>query len=352
MHPARPSRVRHVVLAALCLSAVLSNVQRNCLGVAEQSLRETFALDRYESGRVLSAFFLSYALFQIPAGWLGGVLGTRVGLSLFLAVSSLAMAGLGLANGLFVLVAARLVMGAAQAGTLPCCINSVAHWLPVTRRGWGSGSLGAALSIGGALRRGLTGQLLGLVSWRGTFLLYALPGLLFAAWFYSWFRDRPADHRGINDAEADLLSRNKSASSAPVGPTPWAAMAASPSTWWVCGQQFCRAAGYIFFTTWFTTYLKEARGVTLEAAGWLTSVPLLAVVVGSPLGGLLSDRLLVRTGSRRIALPGRGHRQPIFLCGLHPRRPAGGRRPPRRPAPHGRCVLLGPRWAGGLRRDH
>jgi MFS family permease len=74
--------------------------------------------------------------------------------------------------------------------------------------------------------------------------------------------------------------------------------------WCICGQQFFRAAGYMFFTSWFATYLQEARGVTILKSGFLTMLPLLAVVVGSLAGGVISDAVLKRTGSRRLARRG------------------------------------------------
>lgn len=71
--------------------------------------------------------------------------------------------------------------------------------------------------------------------------------------------------------------------------------------WAICAQQFFRAAAYIFFATWFPTYLMHSRGISLEAAGRLTSLPLVAVVLGSPLGGAVSDWLLARSGNRRLS---------------------------------------------------
>ncbi len=55
--------------------------------------------------------------------------------------------------------------------------------------------------------------------------------------------------------------------------------------WFLCLQQFCRAAGYIFFASWFATYLQEARGVTILNSGWLTTLPLIADVTGCLFGG-------------------------------------------------------------------
>jgi MFS family permease len=196
-----------------------------------------------------------------------------------------------------------------------------------------SGMLASFMSVGAAGGAMLSGPLVEWVGWRWMFAIYSLPGFLWALWFYWWFRDNPADHPGVNPAELGHIesgsrhtpcavrpgsenrafrtagTRNPSAPSAdgetpaPVAhePTPWLAIFTSWPMWCICGQQFCRAAGYIFYTTWFTTYLIEARGLPQTEASFLTSLPLWAVVAGSPLGGVISDWLLARSGSRRIS---------------------------------------------------
>src|SRR5437763_13589946 len=71
-----------------------------------------------------------------------------------------------------------------------------------------------------------------------------------------------------------------------------------PAMGWICGKQFFYAAGMIFFASWFPTYLRETRGLALGRAGVLTSLPLLAIVVGCLVGGVVSDWIYARTGSR------------------------------------------------------
>jgi ACS family glucarate transporter-like MFS transporter/ACS family D-galactonate transporter-like MFS transporter len=80
-------------------------------------------------------------------------------------------------------------------------------------------------------------------------------------------------------------------------------------------QQFCRAAGYIFFASWFATYLQEARGMALVKSAWLTTLPLLADVLGGFSGGVISDTLLRRTQSRRIARQGMAMTA-LLLCAV------------------------------------
>ena len=84
-------------------------------------------------------------------------------------------------------------------------------------------------------------------------------------------------------------------------PTPWLPLFSSPAMWWLCGQQLFRAAGYIFFTSWFATYLQETRGVGIAQSGFLNMLPLIAVVAAGMVGGALSDWLLKRTASRNVA---------------------------------------------------
>jgi ACS family glucarate transporter-like MFS transporter len=200
-------------------------------------------------------------------------------------------------------------MGAAQAGIFSCSTSSIAQWFPGTRRAVASGALASFMSVGGAVGAILTGLLLDQISWRWLFFLFALPGVVWAAWFFLWFRDRPQDHRAVSAGELALI---RPSAPHPIQdpvdesrePTPWGLIFTSSAMWWICGQQFFRAAGYIFFTSWFATFLKETRGVTTAQAGILNSLPLWGVVLGSLAGGAASDWLLVHTGSRQLSRQG------------------------------------------------
>jgi ACS family glucarate transporter-like MFS transporter len=88
------------------------------------------------------------------------------------------------------------------------------------------------------------------------------------------------------------------------GPIPWAAIFLNVSLLLVCTQQFCRAGSMRFFDTWLATYLQEGRNVSKKEAGILASLPQWTGVVGGLAGGMLSDAVLRRTGSRRAARKG------------------------------------------------
>jgi len=322
--PARPSpgdessegrpatSVRYWVLSSLCAAAAISYIHRNAIAVAEESIRIDLGLSKTQMGWVLGSFFWGYALLQIPSGWIGDRYGSRGPLTIFSAVWSLATGAMALAGGYSGLVALRLSCGAAQAGLFPCSTKTIVEWLPPTRRAFASGVLGSCMSLGAAIALPLTGMLLDQgVGWRWMLALYVAPGLVWSIGFYLWFRDQPEKHPSVNAAELALIRSHASAtvqagSSQARAPTPWGAILCSASLWFLSAQQFFRAAGYMFYASWFPTYLKETFSVTTAASGWLTSLPLAAVVVGSPIGGILADRLLSRTGNRRLSRQGVG----------------------------------------------
>jgi sugar phosphate permease len=307
--PSRPTNVRHLVLAALCVITTINYIQRNSIGGAETTIRADLQLTRNDTGDAMGAFFLTYALCQVPSGWLAQRWGGRRALTLYATGWSIVMGLTAAATSLPDLLGARWAMGALQSGIFPTCTMILASWYPVTRRGFASAILNSFMLIGGVIASVVTGLLIGWLGWRWLFLLYALPGLLWAVWFAWWFRNRPQDHPAVNPAELAVISPSsivpdQKPTTAPRLSTPWLMIFLSWALWLICIQQFCRAGALRFFDQWLPTYLQEARGQTREAANLWTSLPMWAGVIGGPIGGLLSDYVLARTGSRRLARQG------------------------------------------------
>ena len=304
----RPTRTRFIVLAWLCLAATIAYICRNSIGVAESTIRRDLGLSEEQMAWVMSSFFLVYARGQIPGGWLGNRWGSRRTIPLLALVWSAATGVMGLASGWPTLLLTRLVNGGAQAGLFPCATNTISRWFPSTRRAIASGSMASFMSVGGALGVAITGSLVVTIGWRWTFAAFSLLGVLWAVGFYFWFRDRPSEHAWVNPAEREFIGAQPDASDEAgdkdAQSTPWLAIYSSPATWWICGQQFCRAAGYIFFASWFATYLQETRGVSVEQSGWLNGLPLAGSILGAFIGGALSDFILARSGSLRLARSG------------------------------------------------
>lgn len=306
--PDRPTRVRYIVLFGLCLAAGLAYIHRGCLGIVESRVRADLSITKEDMGLVMAAFFWSYALFQIPTGLLSDRWGPRRALLLFgllgaLTVALTAIAGYAPTSmGLMILLISRALMGIAQAGLFPASTRAIATWFPVSRRGSASGTLQACMSVGSAAGAFMTARLVGVTDWPIIFLVYSIPGIAWSLWFFGWFRDRPAEHPGPNQAEIDLVAGNGHAHSGQRE-----SLLSVARDWHVqllCGQQFCRAAANVFWLTWCPTYLREVHSLDLQSAGSLTSLPILGVVVGSLGGGALADWVFSRTQNRRLSRSG------------------------------------------------
>jgi len=288
------------------MAAALAYLTRNAAGTAESTIRADLRLTREQSGWLSSVFFWSYALCQIPAAALSLRLGARRALPLFAFLWSVATALFGM-GGFTAMVVARALVGVAQAGLVPIAIAVMARWFPRAGQGLASGAFGGFMSAGSIVGAPLTAWLIIACGWRPMFLWYALPGILWAVWFTRWFRNQPAEHPAVNEAELHLINGDtkivKSVDAQSSGAL-WRVLVTSPAMWCICVQQAFRSAGYIFFGSWFTTYLQEARGVELITSGWLTALPLVGDLTGSLLGGALSDMVLRKTGSQRLARQG------------------------------------------------
>ncbi|MGE0609005.1 MAG: MFS transporter [Pirellulales bacterium] len=313
----RPSQVRYGVLAAFCAITAIAYIQRNSISTAESTIRTDLALTKAQCGQIISAFALTYAIFQLPAAWLARRIGPRKALVGMAVAWSLCSAAIGLPGGYYTAIASRLALGATQAGIFIAMTMSVAVWFPAKARATASGALASFMSLGGAMGAALTGLLLRPIAegtaalppaagwwqmdWRLIFALYAIPGLIWAAWFFGWFRDQPADHPAVNPEELAVIGTPHASAGAARGErTPWGLILSSRAMWWIAGQQFFRAAGYAFFTSWFATFLQESRHVSISKSGIMNSLPLLAVVASGFVGGWASDKLTLLTNSQRI----------------------------------------------------
>lgn len=295
--------VRTQVLIWMCALTTIAYFQRN-LGVAESTVRQQIGVDIDQMGPAQSCFFWSYALFQVPGGWICQRWGPRAGMAIFCLTWSLATGLTGFTNELWGLCVIRLLVGLGQAAALPCMADVLATWFPSTLRGRATAWVTALMQFGALLNALVTGWLLQQgYSLQTYFLILGLPGILWSLGFYCWYRNQPEEFTGISQAElAELPTPHQQR--ATTGTFTWSKLLTSPVLWLISTQQFFRAAGYIFFATWFATYLQDVRNFSKQESGIATGCTFAGVLVGTLFGGVISDWILIRTGSVRWARQG------------------------------------------------
>lgn len=299
---------RYQVLAFLCVSAGIAYVQRAALSVPAEEIASDLHFSDFarDMGWIQTAWYLSYGLMQLPSGWLADRLGSRTALAILSVVWSAATLLSACATDFTSLLLLWGLMGAAQAGAFPCAAKALGRIFPESERARASGLLACGMTIGGALAPILTALSLEFLSpwadgmhidrWRLLLAAYAIPGMLWTIVFLA------------------IISRGKlpaTESTNEVRPAvDWLCMLRSSSLALLCGQQFFRAAGMVFFLTWFPTFLQKTRGVSQLDSGILTTVAGIGGVLGSLSGGFFSDWLLQQTGNSRLS------RQGIAVVGM------------------------------------
>lgn len=151
-----PTSVRRRVLAIAFAASLLLYLDRFCWTFAQRLIKDDLGLTRDQVGYCHSAFFLSYALLQVPTGWLADRFGTRRMLALYVVSWSLFTAAMGWTAGFLSLFLVRILLGIAQAGAYPTCARIVRTWFPLSTRATASGIVALGGRIGGAIAPILT----------------------------------------------------------------------------------------------------------------------------------------------------------------------------------------------------
>ena len=299
----QPTTVRHRIILVTMLMAFVLYLDRICMAEIVKSasfLRDT-ELGKQEIGRVLSAFFFSYALMQIPAGWLSDRFGARPMLTLYIVFWSLFTGLTGAVTGLGGLLTARLLCGVAEAGAYPTSMALVRKWIPLAGRARASGMVAFGGRIGGTLAPFLTAwMILSLGSWRTSLWVDAALGLGVATVFWRVTRSEPREHPDINQAELALIGAEAIPRPLRAGEL-WRALAActrNVGLWCNSACQVLINIGWGFLVTWLPTYLVEAHGVEPLQGGRMLTCVLAFGMLGQIAGGYFCDWSTKRFGLR------------------------------------------------------
>lgn len=280
--------------------AIITYIDRVCISQSAPNIRKDLGLDEKQMGWVFSAFTLTYALFEIPGGWMGDRFGPRSVLMKVVVMWSMFTAATGAAWNFVSMVVCRAFFGVGEAGCFPNVTKIFTIWLPANERVRAQGILWLSARWGGAFTPWLVALVLGFMNWRWAFVLFGALGVIWAIGFFRWFRDRPAEHPGVNAAELALMDGAERNAPSHAG-VPWAKLCSNPTVLLLWLQYFCMSYGWYFYITWLPTYLREARHVSLEKSAVLAGLPLFFGGIGCFVGGWVAKRLAAGSGNVRRA---------------------------------------------------
>jgi MFS family permease len=301
------------VLGFACSLSMLTYLDRVCFGQAVTPLMEALHLtSEADIALAFTAFAFSYAIFEIPTGWLGDVFGPRTTMirivlwwSFFTALTGMvALPGAGpIVGSVGFLIAVRFLFGMGEAGAYPNITRALHNWLPFTERGFGQG----AVWMAGRLMGGLTPLAWWLVvtnggfHWRAAFLLFGVLGIVWTVVFALWFRNRPEEKPSVNEAELQLIGAGRTDTEAGHAHVPWMKLLTSGNLWALCLMYFCASYGWYFNITYLPRFMEQRFEMdTKDVEGRiLMGGPLWLGAIACLVGGVLTDSLIRRTGNRK-----------------------------------------------------
>ncbi len=241
-----------------------------------------FNLNNSDRGLLNSAFFWSYALLQIPAGWIVDRFGVKWTYAAGFLLWSVTSAATAWASGFQVLFLLRILLGIGESVVTPAAMRWIRFNFEERRRGTAVGILMAAAKVGPALGSYLAVKLLGNFGWQTMFLTIGLGSMI---WLIPWLLFMKDNDLAL-EKEAKQSDGGKDIS--------FATVMASPVIWGTIVGTFCYQYFVYFALTWMPAYFKEAFKMSLNDSGVFTAASFLAMAVVATLAGFSADALIGR----------------------------------------------------------
>jgi ACS family D-galactonate transporter-like MFS transporter len=292
-------------------------MDRSNISIAAFALSDELKISTVQMGLIFSAFAWTYTALQIPGGIMVDLIRPRFLYTIILALWSLATLIQGFVNSFLALLGLRTSIGVFEAPSYPCNNRIVTSWFPESERASAIAVYTSGQFVGLAFLMPTLMTIQNYLGWRGLFFVSGAIGLFWALVWYLFYRD-PGSHKKVNQAELEHISKgggliNGNVQEKTKSTIKWSDFKEAfihRKLWGVYLGQFCLGSLFIFFLTWFPTYLVNYRGLDFIKSGFLASIPFLAAFVGVLLSGFISDFLIKKGYSMSIA------RKIPVLCGM------------------------------------
>lgn len=264
----------------------MSQFYRVSSAIIAPDLSRDLGLNSQELGLLGAIFFYVFALVQPPLGLLLDRVGARISM---VALNFMAVIGgiiFAHAGGLTGGVIGRGLLGLGMAANLMGTLKLFTKWFDLNKFATITGlllSMGALGTLAATTPLALLAQALG---WRGSFYALAALNAFLATCFWILVRDTPLDKRLPSNTPLDRTRP----------PSAWASMKALFTTWNYWAISFSIFLRYGSFASiqalWAGPFLMVYLGLPAVTAGNLLLMISAGFILGSPLGGMLSDRVL------------------------------------------------------------
>ncbi|TCM19761.1 sugar phosphate permease [Novosphingobium sp. PhB165] len=274
------------VLLLLALGVMIAFVDRTSISsaLADAPFIQHFGMTDMDRGWVNAAFFWSYGLIQIPAGWLVDRYGVKTPYTICFVLWCLATAVTGLISTMFALILMRFIVGAAEAVVMPASYRWIRNNFKEGQSGTAVGLFAMGNKFGPAIGAPIAAWLITAYDWRVMFIATGAVGLVWLLpWMFLVKNDLPR--------REDMAAIKRKASS-----VTFASILSSPLVWGTLVVNFCYGYFTFFCMTWMPSYLVEERGLSLEKSGLFTFFSFAGIAIVALIAGWMADKLIARGG--------------------------------------------------------
>jgi ACS family glucarate transporter-like MFS transporter len=299
--------VRWKMLALLFVVSFVAYLLRMNINVAAKFMMPDLGLSQMQMGWVFTAFVWGYALFQLPGGVFGELVGPRHALAIITLGWVVVTVLTGLLPGtafisaggiLLSLIALRFLMGVIQAPLFPVTAGSVAYWFPVAGWAFPNGLLSMGLSLGAAFTPPLVAWLMLTLGWRESFYVMTPLALVIILLWWRYATDTPAEHPGVGQRELALINSGRPPEVKVSEKVVLKRLITNRGTLLLTASYLCMNYVFYIFFSWFYIYLTDVRKFGILEGGFYASLPFMVGALAASLGGWICDHLCRRMGPR------------------------------------------------------
>ena len=255
-------------------------------------------------GWILSAFFLGYALFQIPGGLLADKFGPRKVIMVALSWWSVFTALTGMTSSLINMLTIRLLFGIGE-GIFPASVWKVlGSWFTKKNRTTANALVISAIAMGPALTPLILAPLIARYGWRFCFYFLGILGiicvLLAKRYIYNTIHEGPSVSQSEKDEfEIDLKSQEANIEKS-LEHTTFKNLIKEPMLWAFSIFGLFYNVGMYGWLTWLPTYLIKVKNLDLTSMAFAASIPFIFATIGCMSAGFISDKYF--RGKRKILI--------------------------------------------------
>lgn len=286
------NQANRLVLLTICLMYLIFYVDRVNLSTAAPIMQKDLGLTATQLGIAFSAFAYPYAFFQIAGGWLGDRLGPRTTLLICSVIVAVSTIWTGLVGGLLGLFLARLCLGIGEGPAFPTATRALSNWMRPDQRGFAQGITHAFARFGNAATPPLIAALIVAFSWRDSFYVLGVASLLWGALWWFYFRDDPRKHSATTPE--DLEGLPPATVAATRKNVPWGPLLRRIMP--VTLTDFCYGWILWLYLNWLPSFFLHEFQLDLKKSALFAAGVFFAGVVGDTVGGIISDRILRKSG--------------------------------------------------------